>query len=210
LAESDTVNYIPESSSQDSLLARYLTLKKSTFFSTYTHETMNSILDPEWKFAFQAGLFLLFYDMNMTLASFGKQNLADKIMFLQRLKPVLDGSASQSLGPTAIVSIMDWVREQYFGECFGRQDMVLKEVDLCTYGTNALKLFNLLNGPFRVRMTAALRAWVLCDVNLEVNWEKDDLNEADFAAMEEQVTQAWWREHLTSKASPSPSLSPER
>jgi hypothetical protein len=200
--------YPPKSASQESLLGRYINIKRSTLFSTYTAETMNSTCDPQIKYSLQAGLFALFYGLNMTLASFGKQNLADKIMFLQRLKSVLDGSSERSLTASAIMGVVDRVREEYYNECFGKEEMVLKEVDMCTYGINVLKIFALLDGNARTQLTTAVRAWLLSDISMDINMEKEDLTEEDFAAMEEQVNRAWWKEHLTSKASHSPSMSP--
>ena len=195
--------------SAESLLGWYFAVKKSTLFSTYACQAMNSTCDPGSKYSYQAGLFLLFYDFNMTMAALGNQNLANKINFLERLKTLMDGSAAQSLGATGLSSFVDWVREQHFSECFGKEDMALKEVDLCTYATNALKIFALLDSNARIRLTAALRAWLLTDISTEINQEKEDLKEEDFVAMEEQVTRAWWKDHLTSKHSTSPSMSPE-
>lgn len=194
---------------QESLLGRYINVKKTALFSTYAAEAMNSTCNPQSKFAFQAGLFALFYGLIMTLSSFGKQNLADKIMFLQRLKSVLDTSSARSLGPSAVLSVVDGVREQYYNECFSKEEVVLKEVDLCTYEINALKIFFLLDGDARIQLTTAVRAWLLSDISMDINLEKDDLKEEDLISLEEQVTTAWWRGHLMSKSSPSPSQSPE-
>ena len=206
--EPGTSGGVSQHTSREPLLGRYFAIKKSTLFSTYAYEAMNETCDPQLKYSYQAGLFLLLYDLNMTLASFGRENLADKIMFLKRVKDVLDGSAAKSLGASALLSIVDWVREQYYSECLGQQEMALKEVDLSTYGINALKIFALLDSDFRVQLTAALRAWLLSDISMEINLEREDLKEEELVAMEEQVTRAWWKEHLTSKSSPSPSLSP--
>ncbi|OCT45637.1 hypothetical protein CLCR_01476 [Cladophialophora carrionii] len=200
--------YASKAASQESLLGRYINIKRSTLFSTYTAQTMNTTCDPQIKYSLQAGLFALFYGLNMTLASFGKQNLADKIMFLQRLKSVLDGSSERSLTASAIMGVVDRVREQYYTECFGKEEMVLKEVDMCTYGINVLKIFALLDGDGRRQLTTAVRAWLLSDISPDMNMEKEDLAEEDFAAMEDQVNCAWWKEHLTSKKSPSMSPGP--
>ncbi|EXJ60971.1 hypothetical protein A1O7_05124 [Cladophialophora yegresii CBS 114405] len=201
--------YASQGPSQESLLGHYINIKRSTLFSTYTAETMNTTCDPHIKYALQAGLFTLFYGLNMTLASFGKQNLSSKIMFLQRLKSVLDGSSERSLTASAIMGVVDRVREQYYAECFGKEEMVLKEVDMCTYGINVLKIFALLDGAARRQLTTAVRAWLLSDISTDINMEKEDLAEKHFAALEDQVYRAWWKEHLTSQASYSSTMSPE-
>ncbi len=68
--------------------------------------------------------------------------------------------------------------------------------------------FALMDGESRTQLTTAVRAWLLSDISMDINMEKEDLTEEDLVSMEDQVTRAWWKEHLTSKASPSPSLSP--
>ncbi|EXJ69717.1 uncharacterized protein A1O5_06788 [Cladophialophora psammophila CBS 110553] len=196
--------HVTESASQHSLLDRYITIKKSTLFSTYACETTNATCDPKWRFTYQAGLFALFYDMNMTLASFGRSNLADKILFLEKLKSVLDASSAKSLGGTSALSIVDWVREQCYSECFKKDEAVFKEVDICSYEMNSLKIFALLDTDLRIRLTTALRAWLLIDISVDINMERQDLKEDDFVSMEEQVTRTWRSEQLTPNSSPSP------
>ncbi len=202
------VIYHSNGASEDSLLGRYISVKKSTLFSAYTSHTMNLTCDPHIKYSLQAGLLELFYGLNMTLASFGRQNLADKIMFMQRLKSVLDGSSERSLTASAITALVDRVREQYYSECFGREERVMKEVDMCTFGINILKVFALLDGESRTQLTAAVRAWLLSDISMDIDMQQEGLTEEDLVSMEDQVTRAWWKEHLTSKTSHSPSLSP--
>ncbi|KIW29014.1 uncharacterized protein PV07_04861 [Cladophialophora immunda] len=189
---------------EQSLLDRYIAIKKSALFSNYACETMNAVCDPKWVYTYQAGLFALFYDMNMTLASFGKDNLRDKISFLERLKVVLDASSAKTLGGTSALSIVDWVREQCYSECFKKDEAVFKETDLCTYEINGFKIFALLDINQRIRLTAALRAWLLIDISVDIDVEKEDLDEVEFMSMEEQVTRAWWNEQLTPNSSPSP------
>jgi hypothetical protein len=192
----------------ETLLGRYISVKKSALFSTFATQTMNSTCDPKSKYSYQAGLFGLFYCLNMTLASFGKQNFADKIMFLQRLKSVLDGSSERSLGASAILAVVDRVREQYYSECFAKDEVVLKEVDLFTYEINALKIFSLLDGETRIQLTAAVRAWLLSDISMDPSLEQESLGDDDIVTMEEKATTLWWKQHLSSKASCSPILSP--
>ena len=195
--------------SPESHLGRYINTKKTTLFSTYTSKAMNTKGDPKLYYAYQAAQFALFYGLNLTLASFGKQNLADKIMFLQRLKAVLDGNSERSLAAAAIMYVAGRVREQYYSECYGKAEMVRKEVEMCTYEINALKIFVLLDGASRARLTDAVRAWLLSDVSMNTSLDQDDLTEKDLVSLEAQVTKAWWKEHLTSKSTHSPSLSPE-
>ncbi|KAJ9604577.1 hypothetical protein H2200_010690 [Cladophialophora chaetospira] len=200
--------YPLKTASHESLLGQYLNIKRSTLFSTYTSHIMNSTCDPEIKYSLQAGLLTLFYQLNMTLASFGRQNFADKTMFLQRLKSVLDGSSERSLTASAIMGVVDYVREQYYSERFDKEEMILKEVDMCTYGINILKIFTLMDGESRTQLTTAVRAWLLSDISPDIDLGKDDLTEEDFVALEDQVTRAWWKDHLNSKAAQSPSQSP--
>ena len=193
---------------QVSLLGRYISVKKSTLFSAYTSETMNATCNPNIKYSLQAGLLELFYGLNMTLASFGGQNLADRIMFLQRLKSVLDTSSERSLTASAITALVDRVREQYYSECFSREERTTKEVDMCTFGINILKIFALMDGESRTQLTTAVRAWLLSDISMDSSMQEEDLTEEDLVSMEDQVTRSWWKEHLTSKAAHSASLSP--
>ncbi|OAP57743.1 hypothetical protein AYL99_08481 [Fonsecaea erecta] len=186
------------------LLDQYITIKKSVLFSASTCDTMNASCDPEWVYTHQAGLFGLFYDLNMTLASFGRDNLRDRISFLERLKAVLDSSSAKSLGGTSALSIVDWVREQCYSDFFKKEEAICKEIDLCTYEMNGFKIFALLDINQRIRLTAALRAWLLIDISVDIDMEKEDLEEAEYDSMEEQVTRAWWNEQLTPNSSPSP------
>ncbi|OAL37876.1 hypothetical protein AYO20_02709 [Fonsecaea nubica] len=197
-------NHTKETPPEQILLDRYISIKKSALFSTYSCETMNAACDPNWMYTYQAGLFALFYDMNMTLASFGRDNLRDKILFLEQLKVVLDGSSANTLGGTSTLSIVDWVREQCYRECFKKDEAIVKEIDLCTYEINGFKVFALLDISQRIRLTGALRAWLLIDISVDVDMDKDDLTEEEFVSMEEQVTRAWWDEQLTPNSSPSP------
>ncbi|KIX99314.1 uncharacterized protein Z520_04890 [Fonsecaea multimorphosa CBS 102226] len=193
-----------EPTTEQSLLDRYIAIKKSALFSTYTCETMNAACDPEWVYTYQAGLFALFYDLNMTLASFGRDNLREKILFLEKLKVAFDSNSANTLGGTSTLSIVDWVREQCYSECFKKEEAIFKETDLCTYEINGFKIFALLHVDQRVRLTAALRAWLLIDISVDVDIEAEDLEEVEFLSMEEQVTRAWWDEQLTPNSSPSP------
>ena len=207
--EVDNIPYMSKPTSQGPLLGHYLSVKQSTLFSTYTSQAMNTTCDPQGYYAFQAGLFLLFYELNLTLANFGKQNFADKIIFLQRLKAMLDASSERSLTASAMMALVDRVREQYYSECYGKADMIRKEVELCTHEINALKIFVLLDGRSRTRLTAALRAWLLSDVSSDNSLEQEDLHEDELTLMEKHVTAAWWKEHLISKSSQSSSLKAE-
>jgi hypothetical protein len=195
--------------SQDGLQSRYISVKKSTLFSDFVSEAMNSTCDPEWPYSFQAGSFGLFYGLNMTLSSFGKRNLADKTVFLERLGSALQGNFVRSQRGSSIMSFVDWVRKQYDGERLDEKERIAKDVNLCSYEINAQKIFALLDSAGRIALTAALRVWLLSDVSMDIELEKDDLSEVALIKMEEQITQAWWAEHLASKYSPSPSTSPE-
>ena len=209
LDETSTGVYPSKPISQESLLGRYINVKKSTLFSTYASKAMNTSCEPDMYHAFQSALFALFYGLNLTLASFGKQNLADKIMYLERLKSVLDGSSERSLGAGGVRAVAVRVREQYHSECYGKADMIRKEVELATLEIKALKIFVLLDGDSRTQLTAAVRSWLLSDVSMDTSMVQQDLKAEDWTTMEEQITAAWWREHLTVKASYSPSLTPQ-
>lgn len=184
---------VDQSSSPD-LVDRFIKTKKSTLLSAQASMAIGKNFDPSWKFPFQAGLFSLLYVLNMTLGSFGIWHLREKIKFLEELRSVIDGSSLSPLGPSSLLAMVDWVREQFYRGCFSKDEAVSRELRLCSNAINALKLFALLDLGNRILITETLRTWILSDISQGIDIEGKYFGASLLVSMEKQATISWWNE----------------